>query len=239
MSIFSRLAGRYVVLGAGLLFTIASLATGMVPETSVVIVNEADGEASLKLTNTDASVALLTVTLENVPEDPEPLLFVTPPLARVEPGKQQLVRFVLLNKTPLKTERLKRVIFEGIPQGRSAAQAGEARVGVSVRQNLPVIIRPKGLAPNREPWKGLLWSQHGGTLRVSNDTPYVVRLAQEVRLLPANQAMELPRSYVLPGEHLDIPLPTAAAAPTAIRLFPASAYGFAVDAYEAPVQAAH
>ena len=38
------------------------LADGMVPDTSVVIVNEADGEASVSVTNTDGKLALLHVT---------------------------------------------------------------------------------------------------------------------------------------------------------------------------------
>jgi P pilus assembly chaperone PapD len=156
--ILARLTGLY--LGA---LTLAgggpgvALADGMVPDTSVVIVNEAEGEASVTVTNTDDKLALLHVTLEDIPEDTATLLFVTPPLARVEPGKSQLIRFILQSPEPLTTQRLKRVIFEGMPQGRSTAQAGHAQVGVTVRQNLPVIVHPKGLDPNRTPWTGLEW----------------------------------------------------------------------------------
>ena len=211
-----------------------ALADGMVPDTSVVIVNEADGEASVSVTNTDASLALLHVTLEDIPEDTESLLFVTPPLARVEPDKSQLVRFILQSSTPLTTQRLKRVIFEGMPQDRTAAQAGHARVGVTVRQNLPVIIHPKGLAPNRTPWTGLTWRLEKDQLSVHNPTPYVVRMAQELLLLPGNGSALLPRTYVLPGETLSVT--TNAAAATAVRLQPATVYGFAVPHYEAPIK---
>ncbi|MCW8275293.1 fimbria/pilus periplasmic chaperone [Pseudomonas sp. PCH199] len=210
------------------------LADGMVPDTSVVIINEADGEASVSVTNTDASLALLHVTLEDIEEDKEPLLFVTPPLARVEPGKSQLVRFILQTSTPLTTQRLKRVIFEGMPQDRAAAQAGHARVGVTVRQNLPVILHPKGLAPNRTPWTGLAWSLKNDQLSVHNPSPYVVRLAQELLLLPGNGSALLPRTYVLPGETLSVT--TDGVAATTVRLQPATVYGFAVPHYEAPVK---
>ena len=150
---FVRYAGLYLGAVALTLWgPTLVLADGMVPDTSVVIVNEADGEASVSVTNTDSKLALLHVTLEDIPEDPAPLLFVTPPLTRVEPSKSQLIRFILQSPTPLTTQRLKRVIFEGMPQGRAAGQAGHARVGVTVRQNLPVILHPKGLAPNRTPW---------------------------------------------------------------------------------------
>ncbi|HEF4757826.1 TPA: fimbria/pilus periplasmic chaperone [Pseudomonas putida] len=210
------------------------LADGMVPDTSVVIVNEADGEVAVSVTNTDPSLALLHVTLEDIPEDKEPLLFVTPPLARVETGKSQLVRFILQTSTPLTTQRLKRVIFEGMPQDRASAQAGHARVGVTVRQNLPVIVHPKGLAPNRTPWTGLAWSLKNDQLTVHNPTPYVVRLAQELALLPGSGSALLPRTYVLPGERLTVTASGSTA--TTVRMQPATVYGFAVPHFEAPIE---
>ena len=209
------------------------LADGMVPDTSVVIVNEADGEASVSVTNTDAKLALLHVTLENIPEDTASRLFVTPPLSRVEPAKSQLIRFILQTPEPLKTQHLMRVIFEGMPQGKAAGQAGHARVGVTVRQNLPVILHPKGLAPNRTPWTGLTWSLQGSQLSVHNPTPYVVRMAQELKLLPGDGSALLPRTYVLPGETLSVTASQATA--QTVQLQPATVYGFAVEPYQAPI----
>lgn len=211
------------------------LADGMVPDTSVVIVHEADGEAAVSVTNTDTKLALLHVTLEDIPEDTAPLLFVTPPLTRVEPGKSQLIRFILQAPTPLTTQRLKRVIFEGMPQGRVAGQAGHARVGVTVRQNLPVILHPKGLAPNRTPWTGLVWNLKNQQLSVNNPTPYVVRLAQELTLLPGKGSALLPRTYVLPGETLTVAASQAQAQASTVQMQPATVYGFAVAPYEAPI----
>jgi hypothetical protein len=43
----------------------------------------------------------------------------------------------------------------------------------------------------------------------------------------------LPRTYVLPGETLSVPA-TGGAAET-VRIQPATVYGFAVAAYEAPI----
>lgn len=229
-----RLARIALLVPVGLAPSVA-LAAGMVPETSVVIVNEAEVEASIKVTNTDDRPALLHVNLENVPEDDQPLLLVTPPVSRVEAGKSQLVRFILrTDGGPLQTQRLKRVTFEGITQS-DPAQKGVARIGVGVRQNLPVIIHPKGLAANREPWKGLQWSQSNGKLTVRNDTDYVVRLSQQVTLLPMQTGAQLPRTYLLAREHLSIDLPAAAAGAQSVRLYPATVYGYAVDAYESPL----
>ncbi|NWL20890.1 fimbria/pilus chaperone family protein [Pseudomonas umsongensis] len=236
MTMFSAFVRPLIHAGAGLLpllMTVYAQADGMVPNTSVVIINEADGEASVTVTNTDSTLALMHVTLENIAEDPEPLVFVTPPLARVEASKTQLVRFILQSEKPLLTQRLKRVIFEGIPQGKPAAEAGQARVGVTVRQNLPVILHPKGLAPNRTPWTDLQWSLNGDQLTVRNDTPYVVRLGQQVHLLPSAGSAMLPKTYVLPGEHISVSAPAGAA--THVRFQPATVYGFAVPLYDAPI----
>lgn len=229
----TRLIGT-AAFSAWMLLTTQANADGMIPDTSVVIVHEAEGEAAVSVTNSDSRLALLHVTLEDIPEDRERLVVVTPPLSRVEASKSQLVRFILQAREPLKTQRLKRVIFEGMPQGRPATEAGHARVGVTVRQNLPLIIHPKGLARNPTPWTGLTWSLHAGSLQVSNPTPYVVRLAQDLRLLPGNGKAMLPRTYVLPGETLNVAAPDAPA--HTVRLQPATVYGFAVAAYEAPLR---
>src|SRR3546814_810909 len=144
---------RILELFAGAMLATAGMhafATGMEPETSVVILNEADGETSINVKNTDGTISLLHSVIENTPEDKDALVLLTPPVARVEPGETQLVRFLLKSGEALKVQRLKRVIFEGIPQRSKVA--GQATVGMTVRQNLPLIVHPKGLAPNREPW---------------------------------------------------------------------------------------
>lgn len=237
MTMFSTCTRQLLHCGIGalaLLLGAQAQADGMVPDTSVVIVNEADGETSVSVTNTDSTLALMHVTIEDIPEDSESLVFVTPPLARVEASKTQLVRFILQTEKPLLTQRLKRVIFEGIPQGKPAAEPGNARVGVTVRQNLPVILHPKGLAPNRTPWTDLQWSLQDKQLTVHNDTPYVVRLGQEVQLLPAVGNAMLPKTYILPGEKLSILVPEGVA--TQVRFQPATVYGFAAPLYDAPIK---
>lgn len=225
---------RFIVSLFGVLPAMPALADGMVPETSVILVYEDTGEASVSVRNSDAKPSLLHVTLQDIAEDTEPLLFVTPPVSRVEPGASQLVRFILRNAEPLKTQRLKRVLFEGLLP-RNKLEPGRATVAVNIRQNLPVILHPKGLAPNREPWKGLVWSIVQGELVVTNDTPYVVRMGQEVHLLPMMASIRIPTTYVLPGARHMIELPESALAATSVRLYPATVYGFAVDAYDTPL----
>ena len=220
---------------AALLFSVtlsrAAYASGVVPGTSVVIVEESDGEGTISVTNTDAWPVLMLTTLIDLPEDTEPLLMVTPPAARVDPGKTQLVRFLLKGTPSLKTERLKRVIFEGVPP----QQKGKNEVRMTVRQNLPVIIRPAGLAKEASPWTKLTWQFTDNTLVVKNPSPYVVRLAQSVQTLPDNTSWTLPHAYVLPGQTLTLTAPKGSGIqrPGQVRLSPATTWGFSVDTYDA------
>lgn len=209
-----------------------AFADGMQPETTVVVLYEEDGEATINLKNTDPGPALLHSVIENIPEDQEPLLVVTPPISRVEAGETQLVRFISTAAAPLKTQRLKRVSFEGIPQARSP---GGATIGITLRQNLPLILHPKGLARHQAPWELLKWKRQGSGLVVHNDSAYVVRLALELQLLPGKQLATLPRSYILPGETLAVATQGALSAVSSVVLQPATVYGFSVDSYQANV----
>jgi P pilus assembly chaperone PapD len=207
-----------------------AIADGMEPETTVIVLNEADGEASINVKNTDPTPALLHSAIEDIPEDLEPLVVITPPVTRVDAGERQMVRFLLIAGEPLKTQRLKRVTFEGIPQARPDSGA---TIGISLRQNLPLILHPKGLPQHNAPWELLTWHLQGNALKVRNDSAYVVRLADEVLLNPQKQKVYLPRTYVLPGETLSVPIETAVAGATSVSISPATVYGFTVENYDA------
>lgn len=209
-------------------------ATGMQPETTVVILNESDGEASINIKNTDPNAALLYSSIESIPEDTETLVVLTPPVARVEAGETQLVRIIKQSSRPIKVQRLKRVIFEGIKQNN--LDPSSAKIGVTVRQNLPLIIHPAGLLRNHEPWKLLKWSVQANQLMVTNDSPYVVRLAQMVKVLPSGINIDLGRVYILPGETITPSAKVKTSSTRTVRISPATVYGFSVDQYDAALQ---
>lgn len=211
-----------------------AVAGGMRPESTLVMLYEEDGEATINIINTDDGPALLHSVVENVPEDHEPLVIVTPPVTRVEAGDIQLVRFISTLKTPLKTQRLKRVSFEGIPQARAA---GGATIGITLRQNLPLILHPRGLPRHESPWELLKWTRVGEHLSVQNDSAYVVRLAPEVRLLPKTGVATLPRTYILPGETLRATVEGGMAGVSTVEIQPATVYGFSVDNYRTTINA--
>ncbi|WP_323118693.1 fimbria/pilus chaperone family protein [Burkholderia alba] len=228
---FSHRAAPFAVSLAAVLFNPGlAHSMGMVPDTTIVIVDEADGEGSVAIRNTDNAPALLYTHLHPIPEDPADRLVVTPPMARVEPGARQLVRFVLDVDAPLKTQHLSRVTFEGIPPKR----AGRNEIRTVVQQDLPVLIQPRDLPRNNAPWTLLKWSVHDGELTVNNGSRYVVRLEQSVQLLPGQHVVALPKPYVLPGETLRITLDAPVPA-RQVRIFPATVYGYSVEHHDAPL----
>ncbi len=230
----SMLIRTFASVAAALLlhiFPVGAHALGVQPETSVVIVQESEGEGKMIVLNTEDRALLLHSTLRTLPGSAPGLLVLTPPVARLEGGKKQLVRFVLRPHEPLEVQQMQRVVFEGIPQ--AASEAGS--VEVTVRQDLPVIINPKGLKLADSPWEQLRWTTGEGGLEVFNPSPYVVRLSQQIDLSPDKVSAELPRPYVLPGERLRIDTGAVKVPVKTVKIFPASMFGYAVDAFEAPV----
>jgi len=205
----------------------------MQPQTSMVLIQEDAGGGSINVTNTDDKDALLYVKVIDLPDDKFPQLIVTQPVMRVAAGQTQRVRFVLTSDRPLTTEHMKRVTFEGIPITAVANQG----IAISLRQNLPVIIHPAGLAENIGSWKDLQWSVKLGKLRVHKPGAGVVRMAPSFTLLPGNQKVTLNKSYILPGETLPVVFSDvlALARTQKIRIDAVSSYGYEVGNAELSV----
>ena len=97
---------------ACLLASFNGMAAGMVPDTSLLIVNEDKQGASMDVKTRMLKHSCCTPKLLISPDDPKPGLFATQPVVRVDAGKTQRVRFVLKSSAePLKVEHFKRVIL--------------------------------------------------------------------------------------------------------------------------------
>lgn len=206
-------------------FSTLTLAAGMVPQSTLIVIEESDGEGVVDIKNTDDFPNLLVTKIENIPEDAEELITVFPPVTRVEGKDTQTVRFLITTDKPIKTERLKRVIFEGVPPKNSEI---DKEINVTFKQNLPVIIRPTGLAKNNTPWTGLKWLNTPNGIVVSNPTPYVVRfISSDVQLLSSNSHLRLPKSYILPNDSILLNQSGDVKGATGVRFYPATPWGFA------------
>lgn len=228
---------RSVIQTALLLMLVTSISPAsaiMKPESSMLLINEEDGGGSINVQNVDNEEALLYVKIIDLPDDPQPKLLVTQPVMRVGAEKTQRVRLILKSDRPLEHEHLKRAVFEGISPKKGL---GENEISLNIRHNIPVIIHPKGLPLISDPWKELVWSQSGNTLTVKNPGKYVVRLSQNIKLLPSGIAALSEKSYVLPGQVINIKIKDhkAAGSIQKVSIETLSKYGYETGTVEMPV----
>lgn len=227
----------YQLISASLLaFQTLASATGVVPDTPLLVISEDTGTAQMGVKNTQDEPLLLLTTIVDIPEDKGATVFALPAVTRIEGNKRQVIRFVLdKSDAPLKVQHLKRVTFEGIPTARPEGESSSVKI--IIRQDLPVVISPAGLKQDPEPWKNLNLKWADGKLTLSNPSAYVIRLSQIVSVTPDAPALKiLPRPFVLPGESFSVDIPTGV--PDGIKtlqIFPASPYGFDVPPFDAPL----
>ncbi|MFU0448662.1 fimbria/pilus chaperone family protein [Pseudocitrobacter faecalis] len=212
--------------------SVTALAAGMVPETSLLLINEQDKGGSINVKNTDPHPSLLYTNIVDLPDDKGVHLTPTQPVTRVEPDQTQQLRFILTTDAPLTTEHLKRVTFEGIPP---KTKSDHSHVAINIRQDLPVLIHPANLPVIKDAWTLLKWSASGNTLTVHNDSPYVVRLSEQVVAQPSGAMMKLSRTYILPGQTLTAKSKQSLEGDGQLKFFPASRYGIQVASYTAPL----
>ncbi|EMP9725921.1 fimbria/pilus periplasmic chaperone [Enterobacter cloacae] len=203
-------------------------AAGMVPETSLLVIDEATHSGTINVKNTDSHPSLLYTDVVDLPDDKGLKLVTTQPVVRLEPGQTQQLRFILQTSKPLDVEHYKRVTFEGIPP---KSDDNKVKIGINIRQDLPVLIRPAKLAVVTDAWKFLEWTASGTSVTVKNPSKYVVRLAQNVVLQPSGISGSLAKTYILPGETMTVSMGKSVSGNTKVKFFPASRYGVEVHSF--------
>ena len=215
--------------------TMAS-ATGVLPDTSVLLISQKSNMAQMGILNTDDEPLLLLTTIVDISGQQGATVFALPAVTRLEPHGRQIVRFLLdETETPLQVQQLKRVLFEGVPVVK---MNGGGKIKTTIRHDLPLIISPAGLEQDPTPWTKLHLRWADEQLTLSNPSPYIIRLSQTITMLPGDVDLRiLPRTYVLPGESLSIPVPGGIAADVhMLRLHPVSLYGFEVAQFDATLE---
>ncbi|CAH5704465.1 fimbria/pilus chaperone family protein [Enterobacter cloacae] len=203
-------------------------AAGMVPETSLLVIDEATHGGTINVKNTDSHPSLLYTDVVDLPDDKGLKLVTTQPVVRLEPGQTQQLRFILQTSKPLDVEHYKRVTFEGIPP---KSDDNKVKIGINIRQDLPVLIRPAKLAVVTDAWKFLDWTASGTSVTVKNPSKYIVRLAQNVVLQPSGISGSLAKTYILPGETMTVSMGKSVSGNTKVKFFPASRYGVEVPSF--------
>lgn len=222
---------KFALLLLYFIFSLQSFASGVLPETTVVIVKEESGLGKIKVQNTDDKPILLYSHVIDLKDDPNPKIHVSQPVTRLEPGQKQMIKFYLNSKLPMTVEHMKRVVFEGIPENSSLTSSN---VQFSVNQDLPVIIVPVAVKDNIRQWNELQWFYSDNEVIVSNSGKHVIRLNQAIIFEPDHEHAKLQQTYILPGH--DFHLKIKHKNPTSVIINPVTRYGFSSGSVSMPVE---
>lgn len=196
---------------------------GVVMGGTRVIYPANEKDVSLWFTNNNPQPTLVQVWLddgnENIAPDQAKVPFLTtPPVFRMEPDKQQVVRLVYTGDSlPKNKESL---FWLNVLEVPPKAQDGEqkSQLQFAFRSRLKVFFRPQGLpygvelAPEKLVW-GLIPGEQGPVLKVHNPTPYYINF-ESVTLVSAGKRYNKPtgeasaKNMVGPGESNEFELPT-------------------------------
>ncbi|CAG9175144.1 putative fimbrial chaperone YadV [Cupriavidus laharis] len=182
-----------------------------------VIVNAEDREATIKLSNEGKSPALTQAWLDTGDAAAPPAgidvpFTVTPPIARIDPGKAQTLRIHYTGE-PLSAD--KESVFWlsvlEIPPKPTAEEMDANKLQLAFRSRIKLFFRPAGLqgdageAPARIAWR-IVKSDHGLALEASNPTAYHVSFSSMELLDGAHSATNEAGGMVAPGKTTTFPL---------------------------------
>lgn len=172
----------------------AVAATGIKTDVALLVVNTDEVEGQVSILNTGSLPIMVLTRISPCGDEKSPLFTIMPPLVHIDENKTQQIRFTFIGNRNIHAQQLVFANLEAFPVGHEGAH--------SVRQSLPIIVNPRGLAPKSDPWTLLQWSMVNEQLTVQNSSPYVIRLSKEVETLPGRDEWLLPQSYLLPDERL-------------------------------------
>lgn len=141
-----------------------------------LIYDGARKEATISVINQDKSAPFLIQSwVENTRdgEHAKPPFIVTPPLFRLDSGKENLLRVMRTGgNLPGDRESLYWLSIKSIP---ATNKTDENQLLISVKSRIKLIYRPEGLPGNADDaWKKVNFVREGNILKASNPTPYYI-----------------------------------------------------------------
>jgi chaperone protein EcpD len=226
-TLVSHLTARLGALALALFSTVTAHASVVINNTRIIYPQN-DKEVTVRLESKNQAPVLVQAWLDNGDEHSTPeatgIPFIaTPPIFRMEPGKQQVVRLAFTGEDlPSKQESLFWFNLLEIPaQAQNAQQSNQLQV--AFRSRIKLFFRPAALpygveaAPGKLQWRHESSAQ-GQVLEVFNPTPYHVTFDQ-IEVLEAQQrharkaATSGAENMVAPGGRNRFELPSLKAPP--------------------------
>lgn len=204
------------------LFDAATVQASVVINSTRIVYPQNDREVTVRLESKNLTPVLIQVWLDNGDEHSTPDLaavpFVaTPPIFRIEPGKQQVVRLAYTGETaPSAQESLFWFNVLEVPSQPQGSQPSN-QLQLAFRSRIKLFLRPSALpygveaAPGKLQWRSVPTAQ-GQVLEVFNPTPYHVTFEQ-VHVLVGGQrhareaAASSAENMVPPGSRQRFELP--------------------------------
>ncbi|MGP0011664.1 MULTISPECIES: fimbria/pilus periplasmic chaperone [Pseudomonas] len=232
----SQHTARFTRHSAGLVLATLTLIASVTVQASVIITGTRvvypanQKEMSIRFENKNQKPALVQVWLDSgdeevTPEQAKVPFIATPPIFRMEPDKQQVVRLAYTGE-PLPKDRESLFwlnMLEVPPKAPNSEQSNQLQLAFKTR--IKVFFRPQGLpyeavqATEKLLWK-LVKTEQGLALEVHNPTPYHLNF-DSVDLLAAGQRHAKPvgetaaQNMVNPQASNRFPLPSLKSAPSA------------------------
>ncbi|MBG5979577.1 fimbria/pilus periplasmic chaperone [Proteus mirabilis] len=188
-------------------------------ETMTVILDSEEPRKIFNVKNTGSEPILLSTKVSDLDKQHEIAknIIITPPITRIEPDQSQNINFILKDGIEFDDEQILKASFQGI---------GVAKVNstkMPIRQDIAMLIIPKGLTIEREPWKNLEVKQANNQLILKNNGKQVIRMAPAFSSLPSNNGYSIGQFYIRPQEEIKVDVKEKL---TEIKISPLSRYGF-------------
>ncbi|HGN1329720.1 TPA: fimbria/pilus chaperone family protein [Proteus mirabilis] len=188
-------------------------------ETMTVILDSEEPRKIFNVKNTGSEPILLSTKVSDLDKQHEIAknIIITPPITRIEPDQSQNINFILKDGIKFDDEQILKASFQGI---------GVAKVNstkMPIRQDIAMLIIPKGLTIEREPWKNLEVKQVNNQLILKNNGKQVIRMAPAFNALPSNNGYSIGQFYIRPQEEIKVDVKEKL---TEIKISPLSRYGF-------------
>ncbi|MEM5717720.1 fimbria/pilus chaperone family protein [Proteus mirabilis] len=188
-------------------------------ETMTVILDSEEPRKIFNVKNTGSEPILLSTKVSDLDKQHEIAknIIITPPITRIEPDQSQNINFILKDGIEFDDEQILKASFQGI---------GVAKVNstkMPIRQDIAMLIIPKGLTIEHEPWKNLEVKQVNNQLILKNNGKQVIRMAPAFSSLPSNNGYSIGQFYIRPQEEIKVDVKEKL---TEIKISPLSRYGF-------------
>lgn len=188
-------------------------------ETMTVILNADEDRKVFSVKNLSKEPILLSTKIEDlaggdaIAKD----IIVSPPIIRIEPQGSQQINFILKNGITLEHEKMLKVSFQGVSSARQNVTK------MPIRQDVAMLVVPKGMAESQKPWENLMIQQSGKKLTLTNRGKQVIRMSPNFVTLPDNITRGIGQLYLRPGESKSVNVDDVV---KEIKFSPLSRYGF-------------